>query len=134
MRRVLPSVILDRQRAFGLDAIDMNILMHLAKHWWYSEKVPHPSKKAIADCMKIDISTVRRRIAQMEKDGLVKRVPRFDPKYRGQKTNEYRFDGLIEKAKPYAEEIIEGRKQQNKESAARRTRMRLLKRPEKSEE
>ena len=57
----------------------------------------------------------------MERDGLLQRVPRFDPKY-GQRSNEYHFDGLIKEAKPFAEEAIEERKKRQKENADRRTR------------
>jgi len=123
---VLPSVILDRQKALGLDAVDINILLHLAKHWWYSENMPHPSKQSIAECMGIDKSTVRRRIARMEKDGLISRQTRFHPKY-GQQTNSYHFVGLIKAATPLAEEAIEAREQQKTESATRRTRKRPVK-------
>jgi len=124
---VLPSVILDRQKALGLDAVDINILLHLAKHWWYSENPPHPSKQSIADCMGIDKSTVRRRIARMEQDGLITRQTRFDPKY-GQQTNCYHFIGLIKAATPLAEEAIEAREKQKAETAMRRTRKRPIKR------
>jgi hypothetical protein len=62
----------------------------------------------------------------MEKDGLIKRAARFDSQYGGQKTNTYHFDGLIEKLKPYAEEIILSRTGQKAEEAARRTRKRPL--------
>lgn len=123
---VLPSVILDRQQAFGLDAVDINILLHLAKYWWYSENPPRPSKQSIADCMGIDKSTVRRRIARMEKDGLISRQPRFDSKY-GQQTNSYLFDGLIQAATPFAKEAIASRDQQKSESAKRRTRKKPIK-------
>ena len=124
---VLPSVILDRQKALGLDAVDINILLHLAKHWWYSENPPHPSKQSIADCMGIDKSTVRRRIAQMEQDGLITRQTRFDAKY-GQQTNSYHFTGLIKAATPLALEAIEAREKQKDDAAMRRTRKRPVKR------
>lgn len=120
---VIPTVILERQQALGLDAVDINIILHLARHWWYSDQPPYPTKKTIAECMGIDESTVRRRIAAMEKEGIIRRKPRFDPKY-GQRANEYHFDGLIEGAKPFAEEKIRERKQRQKEDAEKRTRKR----------
>jgi hypothetical protein len=45
---VLPSVILERQQALGLDPIDVNILLHLARYWWYAENRSSPFKKS--DC------------------------------------------------------------------------------------
>lgn len=131
---VLPSVILDRQRAFGLDAVDINILLHLAKHWWYADNLPRPSKQSIADCMNIDKSTVRRHIASMEKAGLIKRTPRYDKQRGGQQPNTYDFEGLIKEATPFAEESIRDRETQKKESAIRRTRKRPIIPQDKEEE
>ncbi len=34
----IPSIILDKQHALGLDPIDVNILLQLAKHWWFNGK------------------------------------------------------------------------------------------------
>ena len=118
---VIPSVILERQQALGLDALDINIILQLVRHWWYSEKPPYPTKKTIAECIGVDESTVRRRIAAMEKVGFIERKPRFDPKY-GQRANEYLFDGLIKEATPFAMEKVKEREQRQKEAAERRKR------------
>ena len=45
---VMPNVIIERQRVLGLDAVDINILMHLALYWWTADNKPHPSKNTIA--------------------------------------------------------------------------------------
>lgn len=124
---VIPSVILERQKALGLDATDMNIILHLARHWWYSEKLPYPSKREIADCMGIHPDTVRKRIARMENDGLISRNPRRDNKYGGQTSNSYSFEGLINEATPYAQEAIDAKKSSEAETEKRRTRKRPLK-------
>lgn len=116
---VLPNVILERQRVLALDAVDVNIILHLVKHWWYPEKLPHPSKQTIADCIGIDASTVRRRIKSLEERGLIKRKERFD-KRQGQQTNEYDLSGLIAAAKPHAEEMLQTRKNRKKQDAKAR--------------
>jgi DNA-binding MarR family transcriptional regulator len=108
---VLPSIILEKQHALGLDAVDVNILLQLARHWWYSDNPPHPSKSTIARCIGVNPSTVRRHIARMEAAGFIKRQKRFDPKYGGQVTNIYHFDGLIKEATPFAKEAIAARDQ-----------------------
>lgn len=120
---VIPSIIMERQQALGLDPVDVNILLQLARYWWYEDNPPHPSKKAIAECIGRSESTVQRRIAAMEAGGLIKRVARYDKKY-GQQTNEYHFDGLITAATPFAKEKLEERDQKKKEAAERRTRKR----------
>lgn len=122
----VPSVILERQRALGLDPLDVNILLQLARHWWYADNLPHPSKKAIAECMNVDVSTVRRRIARLEETKLIQRVSRFGPDGR-QETNFYDFSGLIEAATPFAKEAIRAREQRKAEDSARRRRRSRLK-------
>ena len=122
---VIPSVILDRQQALGLEPVDVNILLHLAKYWWEKERLPYPSKKAIAECMGVSESTVQRRVASMEAGGLIRRVARFSGKHKGQQTNAYDFTGLIKEATPYAKEALKARESRRKADAARRTRKRL---------
>jgi len=58
----LPSVIIERQKALGLDALDMNIILHLANYWWTRDNKPHPSKKTIAEAIGVAPRTVQRRI------------------------------------------------------------------------
>ena len=119
---VLPSIILEKQHALGLDPIDVNILMQLAKHWWFNENLPHPSKTTLAECMNVNPSTVRRRIARMEKDGFIRRVKRYDAKHGGQTSNAYEFDGLITAATPFAVEFINTREERRAEDVIRRSR------------
>ncbi|MCP3959198.1 MAG: helix-turn-helix domain-containing protein [bacterium] len=114
----LPSVILERQQGLGLEPLDLNILLQLARHWWYSDKLPYPSKKTIAACIGVHESTVRKRIARMEADGLIQRIERYKADG-GQLSNFYSFDGLIKSASPYAEEVLETRKKRRAEDADR---------------
>lgn len=44
----LPNIIFERQHALGLDALDLNILLHLAGYWWHPEDLPRPSKNTLA--------------------------------------------------------------------------------------
>jgi hypothetical protein len=97
----------------------VNILLQLARYWWYSDNPPHPSKASIAKCIGIDPSTVRRHIARMEHDGFIKRTARYNKKFGGQETNTYHFDGLIKASTPHAKEMKE---KQRDEDAARRNR------------
>jgi predicted transcriptional regulator len=117
----LPNVIIEHQRALGLKPVDLNILLHLCRYWWTSDNLPHPSKRTIAECMNVDISTIRRRIAGMERRGLIQRVSRFD-KARGQKSNFYDFSGLIQAAQPLAKEAQELKERRREEDTKRRTR------------
>jgi len=120
---VLPSIILEKQEALGLEPVDVNILLQLARHWWYSDNPPYPSKAAMAKAMGVDPSTIRRRIARMEAAGFIKREERFTKrKFGGQDTNKYHFDGLIKAATPFAEEFVKLREKQRSENEDRRNR------------
>ena len=123
---IIPNVIIERQQAIGLDSVDLNILLQIALHWWEAEKLPFPSKEKIAQCIGIDSSTVRRHIASMEKAGLICRQDRWNRKTNAQQSNWYCFDGLIEAAKPFAEEEIQLRKTRQEVRREKRTRKRPL--------
>ena len=86
---VIPNVIVQRQKALGLDPIDLNIVLQLAAYWWHPGEHPFPSKRTLADAMQVHPSTIRRRIARMEKDGLIEREKRYHRDY-GQQPNRYR--------------------------------------------
>ena len=125
-----PSVILERQKALGLDAMDLNIILHLASHWWTKDRKPYPAKKTIAMAMSVTPRTIQRRIAAMEREGIIHREERRIPG-KGSKTNLYHLDGLIKEARPYAKEKLEARSRRQQEDKARigrkgRPRLRLV--------
>ena len=119
-----PSVFVERQQALGLDPLDLNIILHLADYWWTKDRKPFPSKKTIADAMGVTPRTVQRRIASMEKEGLIRRQQRRTKGQgsRGSETNIYHLDGLIKEATPYAEEKLDQREQRRQEDEATRRR------------
>lgn len=123
----IPSVIIERQQALGLDPIDINILMHLASHWWTEDNKPYPSKVTIATALGVTPRTVQRRIAAMEAAGFVHREERRI-KGKGSNTNRYHLDGLIKAAQPYAQEKLEertARGEARKQAVARKGKPRL---------
>lgn len=115
---VVPSVIFERQDALGLDPVDINIIMHLAMHWWFADNLPRPSKKRLAKAMRVNESTVRRHIKRLEELGFISRVARFSANHGGQGANFYQLDGLIKEATPFARELVETRRKQQAEKAA----------------
>lgn len=115
---VLPAALIEHQKALGIDAIDINIILHLANRWWTADNRPMPSKNSIAEAMQIDPSTVRRRIQRMEKAGFIRREERRVSKV-GSKTNVYHLDGLIEELKPFAAQMVQQKKARMAEKEAR---------------
>ncbi len=112
----LPSIILDKQHALGINALDLNILLQLAKYWWKRDDLPHPSKETLAEAIGVDTSTIRKRIARMEREGLIQRIDRYDAKG-GQTSNHYSFDGLIKKMMPHAAASLDLKAKQKNEKA-----------------
>jgi Helix-turn-helix domain len=119
-----PSVILQRQKDLGLDAIDLNILLHIADHWWQPDNPPFPGKQTIADRMGVTARTVQRRIAALESAHLIERQFRRNPD-KSNKTNIYHLKGLIDAALPYAQDALATRKKK-KEDRAQRDKIRRL--------
>jgi len=115
---VLPAALIEHQKALGIDAIDMNIILHLANRWWTADNRPMPSKNSIAEAMGIDPSTVRKRIQRLEKANLVRREERR-VRGRGSKTNIYHLDGLINELQPFAAEMVKKKKERMAEKEAR---------------
>lgn len=99
----LPSIILERQEALGLDAMDINIILHIAKHWFEPSNLPHPSKGSIAKAMQVTPRAVQKRIAALENLGFLKRIERRGEKgTKGSQTSEFDLGGLIKEAQVHA--------------------------------
>ena len=113
-----PNIIIEKQRALGLDALDMNILLHLVQYWWLEENVPHPSVATIADAIGVTTRTIQKRISALQAAGLITREERRHAKF-GSQTNLYRFDGLIKACLPFAQEKVEAAKKKAEENKER---------------
>lgn len=114
----IPSIIIERQAALGLDALDMNIIVHLSNYWWTADNLPHPSVEKIAKAIGVNPRTVQKRIKALEELNIIERQQRRKtPK--GSDTNLYDFTGLIAAATPYAKEKLEERAKRYEEERAR---------------
>ena len=119
----VPSIILKKQKQLGIDALDLNIILHLMSYWWTAGELPYPSKKTLAELMSVDESTIRRRITKLEAGKLVKRI--FRPVAGDRhKSNQYDLSGLIDAITPFAEEELAERAKTREQKAERARRMR----------
>ena len=118
----LPNVFLLKQAALRLKPMHLNIILQIAKHWWEPGTVPFPKIKTIAGAMGVTERTVRKHISEMVEAGLLERTERYYAQG-GQRSNAYTFNGLIERSKPLAEEILAER-EKKKAADARITRQR----------
>lgn len=117
----LPSVLFMRQQALRLDALDLNIVLHLAGAWWDADRHPYPTVETLAMAIGVTERTIQRRIAELEQWGYIKRVERFT-KAGSQTSNAYDLSGLVKACEPFAKEHSEEREQRKKEAVARSTR------------
>jgi DNA-binding MarR family transcriptional regulator len=117
----IPSILFKRQRELGLDPVDMNIVAQLATYWWTKEKLPFPSKASLADALGVDQSTIRRRMAALEKRGYVRRIIRSG-NANAQIANQYDMSGLIQRLQPHAEEVLAEREARKTSKGRRKLR------------
>jgi hypothetical protein len=115
---VFPYVILDRQDAIGLSAVEVNLIMQLANLWWKPESLPFPSKAMLAKRMGCSPKTVQRAFARLEEVKFIARKSRYSGTG-AQLSNHYDFTGLINAAIPYAKEEKERREGRRAEDAKR---------------
>lgn len=117
----IPSIIIEKQEALGLNAIDMNIIIHLSSYWWHADNVPCPTVKTIAKAVGVSERTIQKHIATLHDLGLLTRTERRKTRT-GSDTNLYSFEGLIEKSLPFAREKIAARAKREEEELERRSR------------
>lgn len=84
-----------------------------------------PSLETLALRIGVEPRTIQRRITRLAKDGLLERVQRRDG-HGVNKTNVHRLTPLVEKAKPFAIELLEERQARKRDKTARQKRKRLV--------
>jgi DNA-binding GntR family transcriptional regulator len=94
-------------------------LLHLAGYWWKPDVNPFPSKETLANAIGVSSRTIQRRIADLEKANLVKRISRKGS-HKGNLTNAYDLSGLIREAEPFAVEKMEEKNRRKKEDTKER--------------
>jgi len=99
--QIFPDVLLKCQRYLGLEAIDIVILLNITMQWWQHDQLPYPRPSFIAKRMEISTRTVERRIARMQKQGLLLRKPSEEE--RGKTVRKFDLSGLIAELTKYAE-------------------------------
>lgn len=104
---LLPNVLIEKQLELGLDPVDLNIVLHLAAHWWVPDVLPRPSKARMAAAMDLSPRTLQRRLTALHDRGLVKRNIRGTST--NTKTNSYDLSGLIDAATPLALDLAKER-------------------------
>lgn len=102
--QIFPDVLLKCQRYMGLEAIDVVILLNITMQWWEHQELPYPRPSFIAKRMEVSTRTVERRIARMQKQGLLIRRP--SEEVRGKTVRKFDLSGLIAELTKYAERSL----------------------------
>ena len=94
--QMLPDLLLKQQKALGLTAADLVVLINITLHWWRPKDNPFPRTTTIATRMGVDIRTVQRSLNRLEERGLSRRVKRSEGGV------EYDLTGLVSKLQELA--------------------------------
>ena len=101
----IPNVIIEHQKALGLDPLDLSIILQLIVCWWSPDRPPFPGKERIAANIGVSPRTVQRRLVRLSRVGMISKDARFTTRGR-QRSNVYGFKGLIAKATPHAQRAV----------------------------
>jgi predicted transcriptional regulator len=97
---IIPAILLRGQRRLGLTPTQLAILLQLIDWWSDANKHPWSKKGHLAQRIGIGERQLQRQIAELEKAGFVKRVPRITRHGKG--PNNYDLSGLVAKLKVLA--------------------------------
>lgn len=122
----IPSIIVERQHALGLDGTDLALLLHLIRYWWERDRLPHPAISTLAGLMNLDRRTIQRRMKKLNELGLLARVRR-QTKLGDNDTNEYDLSGLIHEATVLANAALREKEIAEKERVKKKRRGRVRK-------
>jgi predicted transcriptional regulator len=120
----VPFVLLEYQHQLGLKPQDLNVLLHLLKHWWQKDRPPYPGKEAIAESMGVKPRTVQRALSRLRE---VCKLIRTEPRRRadgGHLAPEYHFDQLVARVGELADVELKRREQKRLDASKARTRRR----------
>ncbi|MEP9369985.1 helix-turn-helix domain-containing protein [Xanthobacter sp. VNH20] len=93
---VVPSLLLRAQRRLNLTATQLAVLLQLCDFWWDKERKPFPSKETLAQRLSLSPRQVQRYIAELEQEGLVRRIERRASNG-GKLSNTYDLSGLVKR-------------------------------------
>lgn len=103
---LVPSLLLRAQRRLNLSPTQLAVLLQLCDFWWDKERKPFPSKETLAQRLSLSERQVQRYIAELEQEGLVKRIERRASNG-GKLSNTYDLSGLVKRLQSLEPEFRE---------------------------
>ena len=102
---VIPKVLMHSQKFLEVNSSQFLMLLQIAEHWWWHDRMPWPSVKTLSERLVINDRQVRNILNDLEKKGLIKRVPRSaSGTIRSQGSNLFDLSGLVKKLKEFEKE------------------------------
>ncbi len=71
---IVPDTLLQSQKALGLSARDMMVLLQIVSFWWRADEWPRPRVSTLASRLDVDERTVQRSISLLRDRGLIERT------------------------------------------------------------
>src|SRR4051812_4154409 len=90
----VPNLVLNQYAELGISPAEMMFTIHVWQYWW-TEKDPYPSLRAIAGKMNVSMRQVHNYAASLKKKGYLIVTQRYSPG-QGQVTSEYDFAPLLQ--------------------------------------
>ena len=92
----VPSLLLRAQKRLKLNPSQLAVLLQIVDHWWDADRKPYPSKAELSDRLGISERQVQRYIGDLEKEGLLERIPHYGFSG-GRENNRYDLQGLVKR-------------------------------------
>ena len=105
--QVIPNILIQAHRELHLDPLDVLIVLNLNMHWWEARNLPYPKPSMIAERLGVATRTVERRIKNLEKAGLIERLPA--ELIRRHSVKRFRLDGLVRRLAQLAQRAVASR-------------------------
>lgn len=107
---IVPSLLFKAQRRLHLKPRHLGVLVQLLDFYWEDGRYPYPTKETLAGRCNMSPRQLQRIIAEMEEEGLVKRIERHHAGTNGKLANIYDLSGLEAKLKALEPEFTEVKK------------------------
>ena len=107
---IVPSLLFKAQRRLHLKPRHLGVLVQLLDFYWEDGRYPYPTKETLAGRCNMSPRQLQRIIAEMEEEGLVKRIERHHAGTNGKIANIYDLSGLEAKLKALEPEFTEVKK------------------------
>jgi hypothetical protein len=116
----IPSMLIQARGRFGLNQMQMNIIIQLLDYWREPSRKPFPTKRELAQRMDVTEKTIQNNIGKLERAGILLREQRKTAAGHWN-SNIYHLDGLVAKVQALEPEFAAEKKLRRERKAALQT-------------